>query len=112
MDVAKYGKVTLHNVGDRNSFIFSVNDEFLDKYDDSRPDKVHPKLSKVEAVLLTKLLEDKMFCINEKGKVSFKINARQEKIFDMTFAHLIEQNYRAKPLTPRMYFGECVAEVE
>ena len=45
MDTAKYGKVTLHNVGDRNSFIFSVNDEFLDKYDDSKSDKIHPKLN-------------------------------------------------------------------
>ena len=46
-DVSKYGKVSLHNAGDRNSFIFSVNDEFLEKTQDSKTDKEHPKLSKI-----------------------------------------------------------------
>jgi hypothetical protein len=108
VDADKYGKVSLHSVAERNSFIFSVNDEFLEKYGEAKPDKEHPKLSKVEAQLLYKLLEEKKYCLNEKGKVAFKITAKQEKIYDITFAHLIEQNYRARPLTPRMFFGECL----
>jgi hypothetical protein len=37
----------------------------------------------------------------------FTITSRQEKIYDMTFAHLIEESYNARPVAPRMYFGQC-----
>jgi hypothetical protein len=108
INASKYGKVSLHSVGERSSFMFSVNDEFLEKYEDSKPDKEHPKLSKIEAKLLYQLLKEKNYCVNKEGETAFRITAKQEKVYDITFAHLIEQNYRAKPLTPRMFFGECV----
>jgi hypothetical protein len=106
-DLSKYGRVTLHSTADRNSFIFSVTDDFLDKNQDSPPDKTNPKISEVESNLLSKLLRQKKYCLGKYSGPSFIINSRQEKIFDMTFAHLIEQNYKARPISPRTYFGEC-----
>jgi hypothetical protein len=59
---------------------------------------------------LTNLLKEQKYCLNDSGYPSFIITSRQEKIYDMTFAHLIEQNYNARPIAPRMYFGQCKKE--
>ncbi len=105
-DLNKMGKLSFHNTGGRESFIFSVSDEFLEENKDSPPDEYNAKISKAEAKLLVKFLKQNSYCDNDKTP-SFLITSRQEKIFDMTFAHLIEQNYRAKPIVPRTYFGQC-----
>lgn len=104
----KYGRVELYNSNDRNAFIFTVSDEFIAAHKDSPLDQKNTKLTKAESDLLTSLLKEKQFCLNEDGDPAFEITARQEKIFDATFAHLIEENYRARPLTPRTYAGKCL----
>ena len=107
-DLSRYGKVSLHNTADKKSFVFSVNEGFLKNNQDSPVDKVHNKMSKAEAGLLTKLLKEKKYCFNSDNKFRFEVSSKQEKIYDMTFAHLIEENYNARPISPRMYFGRCV----
>jgi hypothetical protein len=42
---------------------------------------------------LLNLLEKRNYCVNDRGNILYSITSRQEKIYDMTFAHLIEQNY-------------------
>lgn len=107
-DFTKYGKVTLHNTSNKESFIFSVSDEFVSKSLDSKVDKNNSNITLAESKLLQTLLKQKKYCLNQFGVVSFKITSKQEKIYDMTFAHLIEQNYKARSATPRMYYGECL----
>lgn len=106
-DPSKYGRVTLHNTSDKNSFVFSVNEEFLSANSLSKPDKKFPKMTEAETELLAALLKQKKYCLDNYGFPLFSITSRQEKIYDMTFAHLIEKNYNARPIAPRMYFGKC-----
>lgn len=106
-DPSHYGRVTPQNTADSDSFIFSVNDEFTKINSASPQDKKNPKMTKAEANLLTLLLQQKKYCLDGSGNPIFTIISRQEKIFDMTFAHLIEENYNARPIAPRMYFGRC-----
>lgn len=101
------GRVELYGAGDRNSFVFTVSDEFILSHKDSLPDKKNPKITQAEAALLITLLKEKKFCLDEDSSPLFEITSRQEKIFDATFAHLIEENYKARPLAPKMYFGKC-----
>ncbi len=105
-----YGKVTLHNTGDLNSFTFTVSDEFSIKNNGSPLDKQNTRLSEAEAELLYNLLKKKNYCIAANGKPIFIVTSRQEKVFDMTFSHLIEQNYKSRPIVPRTYFGHCKAK--
>ncbi len=102
------GKVSFHNTANRNSFSFSISEEFVEVNSQSKPDKNHPKMSVAEAKLLFKILKKQKYCLDKSDSPNFVINGRQEKIYDMTFAHLIEQNYKARPVTPKTYFGECV----
>jgi len=108
-DLARHGRVSPHNTGDQNSFTFIVSDEFIEDNYKSPADKENPKLNKAEAKLLYSLLKEKKYCLVE-GAPQFSITSRQEKIYDMTFAHLIEQNYRSRPIVPRTYFGNCKAK--
>ena len=104
------GKVSLHSTGERNSFIFTISEEFLEKNSKDLGNEVKNqpvKISKVEYNLLKKLLNEKKFCINQDKKLNFELTSRQEKIYDMTFSHLIATSYKARPLSPRSYFGEC-----
>ena len=94
----------------KSSFTFSVNDQFTELSKSSKTDKDNPKINEAEAQLLSALLKRQNYCIDKKGNPSFIITSRQKKIYDMTFAHLIEESYRARPLTPRMYFGHCRKE--
>lgn len=105
-DPSLYGKVKQYNSSDKKSFVFSVDDSFLRKHRDSSKDNKYPLMTEAEVKLLQALLAQNDYCLNS-GKPSFKINSRQEKIYDVTFAHLIEQSYNAKPVAPRMYFGQC-----
>jgi len=107
---SNFGKVSLHSTGERDSFIFAISEEFLEKNSKDLGNEVKNqpvKISKVEYNLLRKLLNEKKFCINQDKKLSFELTSRQEKIYDMTFSHLIATSYKARPLSPRSYFGEC-----
>ena len=106
-DLSRYGRVTLHHSVNKNSFLFSVNDEFLKDNSKSKLDKTHPKMSKAEVKLLKVLLNQQSYCLNRFGVPGFIITSRQQKVYDMTYAHLIESNYNTKSVAPRMYFGQC-----
>ncbi len=106
---ARYGRVELYGAGDdRNSFVFTVSDEFTSQNKESLQDKKNPKITEAEAALLNYFLKEKKFCLDGEGDPLFEVTSRQEKIFDATFAHLIEENYKARPLAPKMYFGKCI----
>ncbi len=105
------GRVDLYGAGDLNSFVFTVSDEFILSHKDSIPDKKNPKITQAEAALLVTLLKEKKFCLDDDSSPLFEITSRQEKIFDATFAHLIEENYKARAITPKMYFGKCLKDV-
>ena len=111
-DPGNDGRVTITSGVDRKSFVFLINDDFSERNANSKPDKQHPKLTKAEAKLLYNLLNQKNYCVNEEGDTLFKINSVQDKIYDATFAHLIEQNYKARPIVPKTYFGQCVESEE
>ena len=87
-------------------FLFTVSEEFIKENQNSAVDKDHPKMTEAEVSLLEKLLAEKKYCMDGMSP-SFEVNSRQEKIYDMTFTHLIEENYNARPVTPRSYFGRC-----
>jgi hypothetical protein len=107
-NLAQYGKVTPQNTANRDSFVFSVSEEYIANHRDSRADKIYPKMTEAEAKLLVRILKQQKYCYNKDSELAFKITSKQEKIYDMTFSHLIEQNYRARPVAPRMYYGECI----
>jgi hypothetical protein len=105
-DLSKSGRLTFHNTGGKGSFIFTVSEEFVEETRKSPQDKYNPKINEAEAALLKKLLKQSDYCVSGKNP-PFIITSKQEKIFDMTFAHLIEENYNARPIVPRTYFGQC-----
>lgn len=108
-DKSRYGRVDLYNgSSDLSSFVFTVSDEFIAANKNSPQDKDNLKITEAESDLLIFLLKEKGFCLDEDSIPYFKITSRQEKIYDATFAHLIEENYRARPLTPRIYAGKCI----
>ncbi len=100
------GKLSFYS-SNKKSFTFTVSEEFIKKNALSNSSKPFPKMTEAEMALLTYLLKDNNYCINKSGKLSFLITSKQEKIYDMTFSSLIEQNYNAKPVTPTTYFGVC-----
>jgi hypothetical protein len=97
----------MHNSSDKSSFVFLVSETFTKVNSDSPQDKNFPKMTEAETKLLKNLLKQKKYCLNNSRTPDFIITSRQEKIYDMTFAHLIEQNYNARSIAPRMYFGQC-----
>jgi len=103
---SRYGKVRQYNAADKKSFVFSIDEEFVRKYDKSSKDENYPIMTAAEVRLLRALLMENKYCLNGSNP-GFKINSRQERIYDVTFAHLIEQSYNARAVAPRMYFGEC-----
>ena len=109
-DLSQYGRVTLHGPTNKGAFTFYVSEEYLRANQDSKIDPSNTRMTKAESQLLLKLLKNSDYCLNEDKKTFFKITSKQEKIYDMTFAHLIEQNYKARPVTPRMYYGECISK--
>ncbi|MBM3579308.1 MAG: hypothetical protein FJX34_00865 [Alphaproteobacteria bacterium] len=108
VDQFRDGKVDLYNSNDSTSFVFTVSDDFTQKNKNSPYDKDNPKITEAESELLAALLTKRKICLDGDGAPLFRITSRQEKIFDVTFAHLIEQNYKARPVAPRMYFGRCL----
>lgn len=105
-DPSLYGKVRQYSATDKKSFVFSIDEEYLRNHAKSPKDENYPLMTEAEVRLLNGLLIQNKYCLNE-GKPAFQISSRQEKIYDVTFAHLIEQSYNAKPVAPRMYFGAC-----
>ena len=106
-DPTIHAKIKPYSASNKNAFTFSIDEEFLRDHQNSRKDHYYPKMTEAEVTLLKRVLQKNNYCLNDEGKPSFVINSRQEKIYDITFSHLIEQNYNAKPVAPRMYFGEC-----
>lgn len=102
------GRVALHSGANKNSFVFAVDDSYTVKNANSPRDKKNPKMSKAESKLLTFLLKQKSYCTDKGRTPRFLITSFQEKVYDATFAHLIEENYNAKSIAPRMYFGHCL----
>ncbi len=109
-DISGHGRVNFYGANNKN-FTFVVDEDFINDHLDSPRNKEHPKLNEAESALLYSIMQKRNYCINNKGKILFKITSKQEKIYDMTFAHLIEQNYNARPVTPVTYFGECVDSI-
>ncbi len=105
--MSQHGRVAFY--GNSKNFTFSVSEDYSRANQGSKPDKTNPKLTKAESELLLSLLERKKYCVNAEGKIFFRITSKQEKVYDMTFAHLIEQNYNARPVTPVIYYGECLS---
>jgi hypothetical protein len=105
-DLSKLGRLTFHNSRESEGFIFTVSDSFIKDHQNSPQDKYNPKITEAEADFLQKLLSLSKYCDNDKNP-SYIITSKQEKVFDMTFAHLIEENYNARPIVPRTYFGQC-----
>ncbi|MFT6332885.1 MAG: hypothetical protein ACJAW3_001234 [Lentimonas sp.] len=101
-------KLAMFNSFNKKSFSFVVGEEFLKDYSDSKQSTSHPKMTKSELKLLKKFLRDNKYCFNKKNRLLFKINSRQEKVYDVTFSRLIEQSYNAKPISPVTYFGACL----
>jgi hypothetical protein len=101
------GKISLLNTADKNSFSFSVSDEFARDNADSPKDKRNSMMSKAESGLLVYLLKTKQYCTKSGRNPKFVITSQQEKIYDATYAHLIEKSYNAKSIMPKTYFGHC-----
>lgn len=101
-------KLSFFNSAGQKSFSFAINEDYIRRNIDSKPSSKYPKMSKAEYKLLVKVLENKKYCINKNGELSFKINSKQERVYDATFPSLIETNYRAKPIIPTTYFGKCL----
>ncbi len=108
------GKISIYNNSqNQKNFIFSVDESYLqENKKNSKPDLDHPEMSFPEAELLRLIMIRDKICINDYSNPSFDITSKQEKIYDITFAGLIEQNYNAKPITPRRYYGKCRDDVE
>ncbi|MBL6664638.1 MAG: hypothetical protein ISQ34_02210 [Rickettsiales bacterium] len=104
-DPSKYGVVKTH--GDKNSFMFLVSEDFSKKHKHSKSDPLNPRISKAESKLLSSLLERERICTDNSISPSYVITSKQEKIYDATYASLIEENYNAKSITPLTFYGRC-----
>ncbi|MFT6220497.1 MAG: hypothetical protein ACJA02_000541 [Myxococcota bacterium] len=98
----------LFNSASKKTFSFVVSEKFVKNHSKSNPSALYPKMNVRELKLLKKLLSRDKYCINQSGNLSFKINSKQEKIYDITFSSLIEKSYNARPISPVTYFGECL----
>ncbi len=98
--------VRVEKIGSKKFFTFFVDDEFIVKNYKSPPWKKFPKISVAEYGLLLKLIKEDSKCGFEKFDIV--IHSRQDKVYDITFTHLVSQNYRARPISPVIYNGECL----
>ncbi len=101
-------KLSFFNSANKKTFSFVISEDFIKDNAKSEPSALYPKMNVAELRLLNSFLLDNKYCINKNGELSFKINSKQEKVYDVTFSSLIEQNYNAKPVSPATYFGECI----
>jgi hypothetical protein len=108
-DTDKYGKVSMYKSSSNSTaFLFKVEEGFAAKSFNSKRDKEHPLMNKAQVDLLNQILVDKKLCLGQYNYPKFRITSKQERIYDVTFANLIEQNYNTKPIVPLTYFGKCV----
>lgn len=98
----------LNSANNKKAFSFAISDDFIKNHIDSKPSELYSKMNVDELALLTKFLQNNNYCINKNGELSFKITSKQDKVYDITFSSLIEQNYNARPISPATYFGECL----
>tara|TARA_A100001015_G_scaffold294282_1_gene371879 strand:+ start:2578 stop:2940 length:363 start_codon:yes stop_codon:yes gene_type:complete len=109
IDAAKYGKVSLYKSTSKSpTFLFKVEESYVAKTIDSSKDDDHPLLSEAQANLLNQILINQKLCLDEYNYPKFTITSKQQRIYDVTFANLIDQSYNAKPVTPLTFFGKCV----
>ena len=104
----KYGKVKRYKSSSNSqAFLFKVEEGFLKHGDPVERDTRHLLMNKDEARLLNRLLVNKKLCLDGYNYPSYVITSKQEKIYDVTFANLIERNYNARPVSPLTYYGHC-----
>jgi hypothetical protein len=105
---SKYASIEKVGNGSKN-FIFTISEKF-DEYNDSREkSKIYAKMNVGEQKLLEEKLKEKKYCYDDKKTLKYSIISKQEKIYDVTFSHLIEQNYKSKPVVPVIFFGQCLS---
>lgn len=107
-DDKKLAKLSFFNSSNKKTFSFVISGKFFKKHRNKRPSDLYHKMNVDELGLLKSFLRDGNHCFNRDGNLSFKINSKQEKIYDVTFSNLIEKSYNAKPISPTTYFGECL----
>ena len=109
-DLTKYGKVQRYKAASsrNHAFSFKVEGEFALHSDPTKRDEKHMLMNEDEVNLLNKLLVGQKLCLDEYSYPSYVITSKQRKIYDVTFANLIDQNYNAKPVAPLTYYGRCV----
>ncbi len=106
-DMTKYGKVQIYKSGSSSAFSFKIEEDFVRYSQSSNRDEKHTLMNEDEVDLLNKLLVNENLCLDEYNHPNFIITSKQEKIYDVTFANLIEQSYNAKPISPLTYYGRC-----
>jgi len=104
----KYARISFHKTAERDSFTFTVSEEFEEENKSSAQDKENPIITKAESKLLRQALNKENYCLNKFGNPKFKIISKQQKIYDATYSHLVSQSYNARPAVPTTYFGECL----
>lgn len=102
------GKIYPHITGAKDSFVYVVNEDFLEKNKKSPASKSHPKLTESELWLLKKILKKNSYCLDKNNKPSFEIDSKQEKVYDVTYSNLISSNLKVKPIIPTSYYGKCL----
>lgn len=105
MDPSKYGAVKRH--GGNNSFMFLVSEDFSKSHKNSRLNSKNTRLTNAEARLLSSLLRKEGLCVKGSSSPEYVITSKQEKVYDITYASLIEENYNAKSITPLTFYGYC-----
>lgn len=106
-DMTKYGKVHIYKSGSSKAFSFKIEEEFVRLSQSADQDEIHSLMNEDEVDLLSDLLVKEKLCLDKYNYPRFIITSRQQKIYDVTFANLIEQNYNAKPISPLTYYGRC-----
>ena len=74
-DISEYGRVAQRSSMNKESFTFSVTQEYIDNHQNSEIDKNNPKMSKAESSLLRKLLKRQGYCLDKHGNTSFKVTS-------------------------------------
>ena len=107
-DLSRYGKVKEYRSANGVAFLFKVEENFTKSHNSANRDEDQPIMNRDEVSLLNKLLVKSKLCLDQYNYPNYKITSKQEKIYDITFANLIEQSYNAKSVTPLTYYGQCL----
>jgi len=105
VDPSKYGAVRTY--GDSQSFMFLVSEDFIKSNKHSKQYSHNSILNTAEASLLSSLLKKDNICLNESSSPKYIITSKQQKVYDITYASLIEENYNTKSITPLTFYGRC-----